>query len=291
MPKPRLVVKAPPAKSWLIEAINRGRSEAFCDIAEIGADDARLLLGNNPENRALNVRLLSKLASDLVGGRWQFNGESIVVASSGELNDGQHRLEAVLQTGIPIRSVIAFGVPRESRATLDMGRVRSMADQLAVAGVASAALVSAIARVVMGWERGGGEDFRQVGWLTISEMIDRALTDELLGEATRYASSRYHFANSILPGSAIGACFYLFARVDHGAATDFMDRVCIGDALDREDAAYATRRALLMVDHHRRNDLCAIVLRGWAFHRAGKRPTPKDFAELYPLPDIATTSG
>lgn len=43
-------------------------------------------------------------------GRWQENGETIIVGKSGNLLDGQHRLQAVIRSGVSIMAIIVFGV-------------------------------------------------------------------------------------------------------------------------------------------------------------------------------------
>lgn len=284
-------VSAPVEGDWLEQAIARGRDEAFAIVAEIGPREADKLLGNNPENRHLNARLASQLVRDIAEGRWQFNGESIVVANTGELNDGQHRLGAIAQSGKTVKTVIAFGVPRESRETLDMGRMRNMADQLVLAGIPNAALVSAITRLVVAWERSGGDGLRMASWSTITELISRGRDDEGMHESARYASARYHFTRDLLPGSAIGFCHYILGRIDHGAAIDYLDRVCIGDSLKKNDAAYSVRRALMMTTTKKRASLAAMVLRGWTFYRAEAEPGPGAITDRWPIPDLTKGVG
>jgi len=65
---------------------------------------AEKLLENNSHNRKLNIRRLNKFKRDIINGMWLYNGESIIVSKTGKLIDGQHRLVAVVETGIPIET-------------------------------------------------------------------------------------------------------------------------------------------------------------------------------------------
>lgn len=270
---------------WLSEAIERGKQSAFAIVADIGPAEAERLLHANPGNRHLTLNALARIVRDLDNGRWQFNGESIVVADTGELNDGQHRLQAVLNTRKPIRSVIAFGVPRESRETLDTGKARDLADWVSLHGINYATTVAAACRVVMAYERSNGENLGSYGGSgspSVAEALERAVTDKGLHEAAAHAQSLTH-TQRLVPGSMVAACYYLLDR----AAKDgpwFVDRVCIGDSLERESPAYETRRALMMTQTKRRADLGAMLLWGWHFHLTKKRPIKIE--ARFPLPAL-----
>ena len=273
------------ADNWLLEAIERGRTETFALVAEIGPAEAQLLLSTNPGNRHLTTNALARIVRDLQGERWQYNGESIVVAETGELNDGQHRLQAVYNTGKPIRSVIAFGVPRSSRETLDTGKARDLADWVSLHGVANATTVAAACRVIMSYERSNGDNFGAYtgsGGLSISESLERAVSDTALHDAARHAQ-QLGTQGRLVPGSMVAAVYYLLSRVAKDGAW-FVDRVCIGDNLERESPAFETRRALMMTLTKRRADLGAMMLWGWHYHLSGKRPF--SIAPKFPLPPL-----
>ncbi len=53
------------------------------------------LLDKNTRNRKPNNRYLKQYVMDMIEGKWQFNGETIKIASNGILIDGQHRLLAL----------------------------------------------------------------------------------------------------------------------------------------------------------------------------------------------------
>lgn len=83
------------------------------------------ILENNPKNRPIKRLHLSFLCAELREGRWKFNGDAIRIATDGTLIDGQHRLEAVKQTGVPINTLIITGLDPDVFDTIDSGARRS----------------------------------------------------------------------------------------------------------------------------------------------------------------------
>jgi hypothetical protein len=138
--------------SWLAERIEKGKSGPFVEIVAITPEIAKRLLELNDGNRPINERLIAEISADIENNRWELNGETIVVSSVGLLNDGQHRLEAVLRTQKTIQSAIMFGVVRESRMTVDMGRQRTAANFLAMSGATHATHSASITKLLILFE-------------------------------------------------------------------------------------------------------------------------------------------
>lgn len=121
-----------------------GRVDEDAMLADITPEIAQVLLSNNDRNRRVDARNLSNIMRDIVDGRWQANGESLIVADDGRVNDGQHRFIAVLLTGHPIRTILSFGVSAESMRTVNTGKKRQSKDRLAIAGIGDYVRLSSI---------------------------------------------------------------------------------------------------------------------------------------------------
>src|SRR5690348_15979222 len=61
---------------------------------------AEVLLSMNIGNRPLIKGWVDDLTERIRRGAWKLTGEPIIVAREGILNDGQHRLHAVVESGI-----------------------------------------------------------------------------------------------------------------------------------------------------------------------------------------------
>ena len=105
------------------------------EVRTITPADASAMLSRNSRNRSLRPIYAAALARDMTAGRWVFTGDPIRLFEDGEVADGQHRLRAVVMSGIPQTFAVVSGVSDEAMQAIDSGRKRSGADRLALAGV------------------------------------------------------------------------------------------------------------------------------------------------------------
>lgn len=136
------------AESWLAERIERGRQSPGAGFETITPERAQLLLLNNDGNRKVRIANLAVIMRDITSGRWEKNGETLIVSDNGLLNDGQHRNFAVLLTGRSIETAMAFGVTRESIVTIDTGAKRTGGDRLGFLEVKNYSRIAAIIALV-----------------------------------------------------------------------------------------------------------------------------------------------
>lgn len=234
----------------------------------IGPDEAEFLLSLNPKNRNLRPVKVAQFVKDMRHGRWISNGESIIVASTGELNDGQHRLAAVTVAKIPQKFMVAFGYPRESRYSVDTGAARTAGDHLAMAGASYSNQSAAAARLVISYEQNGGRIIGRQQSVTSLEIQERVKSDELLHEAVIYCEKhRIPFVRM----SVISFAFYVLARVAPRHARQYMDGVLTGINLTASDPAYIVRDRIMRSDAKlSTGELIELVFRGWNYFAKGK---------------------
>lgn len=96
---------------------------------------AQRMLDLNTKNRTLSPRQAAKNARAMQRGEWEENGETIKFSTDGQLIDGQHRLTAIIATGMTITLDVCFGLKPRAQRTLDTGRKRTVADQLSIENV------------------------------------------------------------------------------------------------------------------------------------------------------------
>lgn len=87
---------------------------------------ARWLEKNTDNNRTIAASTVDVYARDMRAGRWQLTPQGIAFNRTGELVDGQHRLQAIIKAGISVEMVVATGFLVEYDSPLDQGRVRSI---------------------------------------------------------------------------------------------------------------------------------------------------------------------
>lgn len=111
----------------------------------ITPDMAKGWLDAQHANRDLNRALVAQLARAIKENRWEVTHQGIAFDDQGILVDGQHRLQAILDTGIPVNMMCAFGVSRNTAIrAVDQGAKRTMAQLGAMRGEKYAATKSAI---------------------------------------------------------------------------------------------------------------------------------------------------
>jgi hypothetical protein len=146
--------------SWFAQMVEKGKTEPFALVVAINSDFARFLLGVNEDNRSKSRSYEQKIETDIHESNWELNGETIVIAKCGRLNNGQTRLQAVIDSGKTIQTFMVFGVTRESRMTVDMGRPRSAGNFLQMSGAKNAFDAAAITRLLLLFDKGIYEGVR-----------------------------------------------------------------------------------------------------------------------------------
>jgi hypothetical protein len=86
----------------------------------------------NTKNRNLKPRAIDQYANDIKSGKWTLS--RIIFYQDGVLCDGQNRLAAVVQCGIPVAFDILIGAAYSEGVNIDMGVKRKQGDSLKLQG-------------------------------------------------------------------------------------------------------------------------------------------------------------
>lgn len=204
---------------------------------------AEALLAKNTNNRRLSPITTGYYKNQILQGKWRENGETIKIGPNGILLDGQHRLAAVLESGVAVKMAVARDVDPDTAVTIDTGRNRGPADHLAIWGIKSDVTVLAAAAVIaMKFDKKG--KFTRLGikvppW-EIIEYVEkhRGLQDSL----ARIPQS----IGKICPRSLCVALHYIFSSYfDATKAELFFDRLNTGAQLKRGSPILALRNRLM----------------------------------------------
>lgn len=111
-------------------------------IVKMSPELATHLLEKNDDNRPISMQHVKMLAGAMKRGEWKLTHQPIAIAPSGRLLDGQHRLWAVVESGVTIDCVVIRDVPEDTFDCIDIGKRRSISDVLggdkAMIGVSTA---------------------------------------------------------------------------------------------------------------------------------------------------------
>jgi|SRR3954468_2101285 hypothetical protein len=88
------------------------------------------MLERNYNNRKPKERAIAAYARDMAAGAWDPDASDIKFARTGELLDGQNRLYACIRAGVPFATLVRTGLAIHTRAHVDTGVKRTVADML-----------------------------------------------------------------------------------------------------------------------------------------------------------------
>jgi len=110
---------------------------------------------SNPHNRKIYKNTVEAYARDMKRGMWSLNNQGIGFDEDGELIDGQHRLTAIVWSGMTVPMLVVKGLPKnyvdghKTQETVDRNKPRSIGDILTLShGIENATLKSAVINVV-----------------------------------------------------------------------------------------------------------------------------------------------
>jgi hypothetical protein len=258
------------AVQWFAEQMLRAEHEIFSEVVTITPALATIILRRNPDNRGIDKVKLAEIRSDLETGAWALNGESIVIDKNGFLNDGQHRLMAVRDSLVPMRSIVVFGVPRNTRQTVDQGKARTIADYLEMSGKPEdARVVAAIARMILFFKETSTVDTRRRKG--IAPLTKGAILNAALDHATQIKRSIAKIGprGTIFGKKSLLAFVHLkLSEKAPVAADDFMAGVLDGANLSADSAIYSLRQRLINDPSMTQPDRFEAFIRAWnAFRR------------------------
>lgn len=117
-------------------AINLPESrELHMTMVGVTPEIASAWLGRNRGNRAVAHKVVKQYQTDMERGQWSETCEPIKFSKTGRLMDGQHRLHALINSGVKLRFVVVVGVQDEAFADMDTGKVRSAGNVLSTEGL------------------------------------------------------------------------------------------------------------------------------------------------------------
>lgn len=258
---------------WFNECVERSKSGVFSEVVTVTPGLASAILQRNENNRNVRKVKAAHYANDMARGRWTFNGEPIIIADTGDLNDGQHRLYGVIDANTPLPFLFVFGLPRESRLTVDQGGARTAGDYLAMGSMKNASTVAGVARLIMAYEAEDGRNLNRAHDYTNAQIVERVNRDDDLHPAAEYAQSVAKYAKGLLIPSLSGAAFYILSEINAEQAREYLNKVIVGENIKRGDPAFAVRNALTNLERSSKSDRLEMVFRGWNAMRQGRKLT------------------
>jgi hypothetical protein len=211
------------------------------EIVNVTPKLATQWLERNTHNRRLDKNTVRKYVRDILNGDWMLNGETIIRSKSGVLQNGQHRLEAIKESGetVPLIVVTLATDDEMVLATIDTGKPRTNADVLSIQGVPNSSRVAAIGRWVSILDSGRMEGSQALSAGMLAAVREaHPLIDHY---ATLQASGGSKLVLSCMMAPAV------LAAEAHGTelVDVFVKNVMSGENLASTDPAFQVRKRII----------------------------------------------
>lgn len=122
------------AVDTLLRAAGLAAQEAVNDlrirVLMIGPAEAKALLVANTDNRPLRPGRVKFYARTMQAGGWKLTHQGLAFGANGQGLDLQHRLTAIMMSGVTVPMVVTEGLSQEAFAAIDQHERRSLADAL-----------------------------------------------------------------------------------------------------------------------------------------------------------------
>jgi hypothetical protein len=262
------------ADAWISKNVRDSARNGVTTITvNVTPEMAAMLWARNDSNRPISLPEVARMAKDMMSGKWAHNGEPLIVSETGHLNDGQHRCLACIKSGVPVKTQITFGVSRESRKTVDIGRKRTVGHMLTMSGYASGNHLAHAAATIMVYK-----SYNRV----VITVDKRPTTVETQDWVSLYAD---RLQNSLAQTRKVSDIFrvsrglcaalhFIFSEIDENDTDHFFAKFETGTEMGEKDPIYRLRSALLKdltaVRKLPFEDKAAYIIKAWNAFRQRK---------------------
>ena len=224
--------------------------------------------------RKIKPKQVDKLVGIIKASEWKLTPDGLSIAPDGSILNGQHRLRAIAQAGIPVDVRVTYNVDPDTFAAIDTNVVRGTADALTMHG---------------GWKSGNATTASSALKLLTCyhEMMERPTSarpwrtwnatpmsnDSIVAAAKRWPELGEHLRvahNTATPSKLIAASLTAFRQISAEAwpaGIEVLDNFCDDLRPDKQERILTKGNA-------------ALTLRNWAARPAAKAVTSRRETQL-----------
>jgi hypothetical protein len=237
---------------------------------------AKYFLSKNVKNRTIRSSSVFKYAKQMQLGGWREDtGELIKFSENGNLIDGQHRLEAVVLSGVSIYFHIATNLKENITDVLDTGSNRSSSDVFKLNSVQYSSSMPSIIQQYYAMKNN-----KKTMWglhkhekLSNSELLSKYYENSLFWDKTASKSSYlYEKFSKILSHGLIGGMYAHFYDICPISAESFINQLCTGENISNKTILVLRKKLIddrLQVKKIPMSAKCAYIIKAWNHFRSG----------------------
>ena len=243
------------------------------EVRTITPSIAYEMLKRNSKNRKLNESHCSYLAKQMKNNQWLFDAQPIRFSESGTLLDGQHRLNAVIESKKDIQFLIITGIKSEAFKVMDTGRNRNGADCLSILGIEYATEISSCARMIINFYK-NRDNKSGTNKITNTDVLDWYEDNKFIVSYIRSSEKLSHEFSRILSRGHLASLMFLLSKSDIIMAEDFLHKLCTGLDLNYNSPIFVLRKKLILDKTSKAKlpmrEKLALIIKSWNAFKLGK---------------------
>ena len=231
-------------------------------------------LAADTENRPIRESRVQSYADQIRRGEWVYNGESIIINDKNGITDGQHRLRAVVQAGLPIVTEVVTGVKHEEVFdTIDSAPGRTGRDRMALRGedhiqilAGAVSWLYKLTHVPTGRKK-----------VTVTPHAEAEMLKKYpeVRDGISYLKE-FQFYTTVGGKSIISALWVLFGRHDKTARDEFFDQFSTGEGIPSGGVVAILRDRLFQESTHKlrkvdQKIIGALIIKAFNFYITGTK--------------------
>ncbi|SDH43074.1 hypothetical protein [Microbacterium sp. 77mftsu3.1] len=264
-------------------------------VITVNREVAMALLALNTSNRQLSRTNVNTMVRQIEGGKYNTRtSNAIGISTEGALTDGQHRLNAIVETGVTMDLIIVTGCDKMA-VLIPNAKPRSFSEYLRQHEISYATILAPMVKTLWmvdgpgarsadgkfqpSWDYG-----RSMNHITDAEFLDYLAANPIFQDYAKLGSALYSRIGKGLPARFLGAfCYFVDHHTDENGKRDreeFFDRLADGVGLEKGSPILAMRDVLAkrMEDG---SDKFAVMqgkfIKAWNAYREGKKVTTLKF--------------
>lgn len=238
-----------------------------------GPSEAEAIMEWNTRNRGTSKGTVRRYAEFMKRQAWRYTRVPVIFSNE-RLIDGQHRIQAIIESGAVVRLDLAFGADDDAFYDIDRGLKRTTGHIFSINGVGDYNVAAAATNIIVAYDRGSlGTALAKTG----SSLRPEDLYIEYLKLASLPHSLTigrlFQRNRGIASVSLMTAMHYVCSRFAKGQADEFFTKLATGESIRKSDPVYLLRKNLLeqsVSEKFTGAAIAAMTIKAWNATRDGK---------------------
>lgn len=241
-------------------------------VEKITPDRASQLLCMNNRNRPVRQSTIEAYSNAMKRGEWVVNGDAIRISETGIILDGQHRLYAICQSGMSIKSLVVYGLPDSVFTTIDRGIKRTTGDTLALMGEKNYNTLSSAAKYAFIYQKTGDPFCQTIGNPTTIQLVEFIELNPSLKDAVKFVCN-FKWCRKLIATGMLSFCYFEFFKRNQTACNEFFSLLESGQDLHFGSSILLLRNRLIEISASKvrltKENKCALIFKSFKLFSEG----------------------